>query len=251
MKWIELKAKLDNEFPPEAAEYEWDCIGEQVTIKEEISRVMVTLDITIDVIAQAQSNNIDLIISHHPLVFGEREEVLENDKLTNAKVQLLENSNIGVYVIHTNADFNPNSIAYMQGLALGFESIEQGNENRYVIGKLKDEMIASEFIDFLKGVLELRDVEFRSNFRLEEGVKRFLIASGAGGSSIEYNNPDMINIIGEVKHHEWVKANETGAKILEISHYSEKIFKNIVQVLLHDEEIEVKLSEEKNGYKIY
>ncbi len=42
MKWIELKEILDNEFPPMAADLEWDCIGEQLPVKKEITKVMVT-----------------------------------------------------------------------------------------------------------------------------------------------------------------------------------------------------------------
>ncbi len=250
MKWVDLKEILDNEFPPMAADLEFDHIGEQLPVKEEIRKVMVTLDITIDVIAQAQEKGVDLIISHHPLIFGDIDEVLDTDHLTNAKYQLLLKSGIGVYIIHTNADFNPNSIAYMQGLALNLVDLEQGNENRYVTGKLKEPMNSKELINTIKELLELEDVEFRSNFDLEEMITNVLIASGAAGSSINYNS-EAVNIIGEVKYHEWVRAKETGAKVIEISHFSEKIFKNIIEVFLDKQEIEVYLSEEKNGYKIY
>ncbi len=250
MKWTELKELLDNEFPPESSEYDWDCIGEQLPIKENINKILVTLDVTIDTIAQAQEHGVDLIIAHHPLIFGELDEVLENDNFTNAKYQLLNKSGVGLYVIHTNADFNPNSIAYMQGLALGLENLEQGNENRYVTGKMKDATNAAQLMETIKETLELNEVEFRSNFDLEESVEEVLIASGAGGSAIKYNS-DIVNIIGEVKYHEWVKAKETGARVIEISHYSEKIFKNIIDVFLQEKEVEVILSEETNGYKIY
>ncbi len=250
MKWEKLKEILDNEFPPMAADLEWDFIGEQVKIKDEVNRIMVTLDVTIDVIAQAQEKGVDLIISHHPLIFGNMEEVLLEDKLTNAKYQLLVNSGIGLYAIHTNADFNPNSIAYMQGLALNLKDLEQSADNKHVVGNLEEPLHASSLIDLIKSTLELNDVEFRSNFDLEETVEEVLIASGAGGSEIRYKD-NIVNIIGEVKHHEWVRAKETGTRIIEISHYSEKIFKNIVDVFLEKENIEVYLSEEENGYKVY
>ncbi len=172
MKWIELKEILDNEFPPMAADLEWDCIGEQLPVKKEISKVMVTLDITVDVIAQAQEKGVELIITHHPLIFGDIDEVLDNDRLTNAKYQLLHKSGIGVYVMHTNADFNPNSIAYMQGLALNLEDLEQGNENKYVTGKLTEPMQSGRLINLIKELLELEDIEFRSNFDIDEQVEK-------------------------------------------------------------------------------
>ncbi len=250
MKWLDLKEILDNEFPPESADYEWDSIGEQVKIKEDINKVLVTLDITVDVIAQAQEQGADLIISHHPMFFGDREEIISKDPMANAKYQLLLSSGIGVYVIHTNADFNPNSIAYMQGLALGLDNLEQSNGNRFVTGELKEELSSRDFMEIMKEVLELKEVEFRSNFDLEEEVKNILIASGAGGDNINLNS-DYVNVIGEVKYHEWVKAKEAGARVIEISHFSEKIFKNIVSVFLDKQDITVIMSEENNGYKIY
>ncbi len=250
MNWKELKDILDEEFPPMSMHEDGDFIGEQVAIKEEINKVMVTLDVTLDVISQAQMNGVDLIISHHPLIFGEREEVLNNDLFIKSKVSLMEKTGIGLYVIHTNADFNPNSIAYMQALAIDAEDVEQGNNNKYVTATLKEEVSTEEFMNTLKDSLELKDIEFRSNFDLDVLVSRIRIASGAAGSEIDFND-EVINIIGEVKHHEWVAAMEKGAKVIEISHFSEKIFKDIVEVFLNDHEVEVIKSEESNGYKIY
>lgn len=249
MKWEELKEILNEEFPPMSAMAE-DFIGEQVSIKETINKVMITLDITLDVIAQAQESGADLIISHHPLFFGDKETLINKDKMLAAKVLLLENSGIGVYVIHTNADFNTNSIAYMQGLALGLEELDQNDGNLSVSGKLKEDKSAFELIQLIKDTLELKDVEFRTNFDLETNVSKVLIASGASGEQINYISDNIVNIIGEVKHHEWVKSRERNIKVIEISHFSEKIFKNIVNVFLEDTPIEVELSEEENGYKV-
>lgn len=249
MKWKELKEILDEEFPPIAASVE-DFIGEQVKIKNDISKVLITLDITLDVIAQAQEKNVDLIISHHPMFFGEKKLLLESDKMLNSKYQLLKNSNIGVYIIHTNADFNPNSIAYMQALAIGLKNVEQGPENLHVTGNLEKEILAMELITLIKETLELKDIEFRTNFDIEQPISKILIASGTSGKEINLNDSETIHIIGEVKHHEWVNANEMESKVIEISHFSEKIFKNIVKVFLDEQEIEIILSEEKNGFKI-
>lgn len=249
MKWDKLKEILEEEFPPFSANLE-DFIGEQVKIKENINKILVTLDITLDVIAQAQLNNVDLIISHHPLFFGDKDILIKKNKMLNAKNTLLENSNIGVYVIHTNADFNPNSIAYMQGLALELKNLEQSEGNLYVTGELEEEMSSIDLITLIKDVLEIKDLEFRTNFDLEQKVSKILIASGASGEQINMFNHETVNIIGEVKHHEWVNAKESGIKVIEINHFSEKIFKNIVNIFLQEQELEVILAEEENGFKI-
>lgn len=249
MKKSKLIDILEEQFPKMSSLME-DFIGEQVKIKDDINKIMVTLDITLDVINQAAAHNVDLIISHHPFFFGEKNELLKRDKLLKTKYDFLTKEKIGCFVIHTNADFNPNSIAYMQALAMNLENIEQNVNNLSVCGKFKKELNVKELSNLIKDSLELKEVEFRSNFDNSFPIEKILIASGSSGSEINFNNDDVVNIIGEMKHHEWVKANEKGIKVIEISHFSEKIFKNIINIFLEKENIDVILSEEKNGYKI-
>ncbi|BDU67647.1 MAG: GTP cyclohydrolase 1 type 2 [Candidatus Tyloplasma litorale] len=251
MKWKKLKELLDNEFPPMAAILE-DYIGEQVDIKENINKIMVTLDLTLNVIAQAQKNNVDLIISHHPMFFGSKDEILKKDKIIKAQYKLLKNNQIGLYVIHTNADYNPNSIAYMQALALDLINIKQSENNTHVIASLKETLPAFEFAEEIKEILELGDIQFRNNFDINYPVKKVLIASGAGGSEINMMDDSIVNLIGEVKHHEWVTSKDRGIKVIEISHFSENIFKSIVKIFLEkNTKIQIILSEEKNAYKLH
>lgn len=59
--WIEDWAR------PELAE-EWDRIGLLVgSPADEVDKVLVTLDVTADVITEAVNERVNLIVSHHPL----------------------------------------------------------------------------------------------------------------------------------------------------------------------------------------
>ena len=80
MKKQKLINILEEEFPIMAA-YPGDYIGEQIKIKDNIKKILITLDITIDVINQAIINNVDLVISHHPFFFGEKDDLLKKDKV--------------------------------------------------------------------------------------------------------------------------------------------------------------------------
>lgn len=60
--------KIENFAPLELAE-DWDCSGWLVnTGKDEVNKIMLALTVTDEVIKQAEKNNCDMIISHHPLV---------------------------------------------------------------------------------------------------------------------------------------------------------------------------------------
>ena len=61
--------KIEDFAPLDLAE-NWDCSGWLVkTNKNEVNKVMLALTITDEIINQANANNCDMIISHHPLFY--------------------------------------------------------------------------------------------------------------------------------------------------------------------------------------
>ena len=65
----ELTQIIEEIAPPETAE-SWDLSGWIVeTPRTEVSKVMLCLTVTEDILRQAEANGCDMIISHHPLFF--------------------------------------------------------------------------------------------------------------------------------------------------------------------------------------
>lgn len=248
MKKDKLINILNNEFPPIMA-MEGDFNGLQLSGKEEVNKVMVVLDVTVDVISQAIKAEVDMIITHHPLFFGDKKEILNNDPLLRAAVELLIKKEINILSIHTPADFAPNSIAFNQAIALEIGKIIQLEENIAVIGEFEEDLKLEEIIDRARNTLIL-PYSFRTNSELSTYYKDVMIASGASGDLVvNSQSQGKLFIVGEMKHHNWVEANKLGVDVLEIGHYSEHIFKSMVEVLLSEVEVEVIIGEENNGYK--
>lgn len=92
------------EFAPPALAAEWDNIGLQVgDPRDEVESILVTLDITEEVLDEAVSLGAGLIVSHHPLIF----KPLKNLRLDNPVGMLVAKAicaNIHIYAAHTNAD---------------------------------------------------------------------------------------------------------------------------------------------------
>lgn len=250
MKWIEIKEILDEYFPAEGA-YPGDIIGELYECPEDVEKVITTLDVTFDVIAQAKEVGAQVIIAHHPYYWGEsREEAINSNWVLKGIDQLLKSEGIGLYVAHTNADFASNSLAYMQALAIDLENINQNDQNLSVTGYLKEEKELSDLVNIFREKYELKDFPFRTNVDPHTKINKITFATGtAGAYGINLNDSEALHVIGEIKHHEWVQSKSAGIKVLELTHFSETIFKSIIATLL-DEKIEVILSEEENGYKI-
>ncbi len=250
MKWIDIKEILDEQYPAAAA-LPGDIIGEQYPCPEEVNKILVTLDVTLDAIAYAKEIGAEVIVSHHPFYWGDREEALSNNWVLKAIDQLLVKEEIGLYTAHTNADYAPNSLAYMQALAIDLEDVDQNNENLSVTGFLKEEMPLSELVELFRERYELKDFPFRTNIDPETPIKKITFATGTAGEyGINLNDNEALHVIGEIKHHEWVQANQAGVKVLELTHFSETIFKSMVKVLLDDQDVEIEMSKEQNGYKI-
>ncbi len=247
MKRDDLINILNNKFPQEKA-YEGDFIGLQVEGKEEIKKILICLDSTLDIIYQALEEEVDMIISHHPLIFGEKDEIFKKEKFTKLKFEMLDKYKVNLFVIHTNSDFSDYSIATKQAEMLNLINIEQIDENHGVIAELKDPIESIEFVKEVKSKLDL-PYEFRINEYANKIISRVFISSGASGLNIFKNLDVDLFIIGEVKHHEWVYASEHDKNVLEIGHFSEKVFKDMIHEIIKDKEIEIIEGDEQNGYK--
>ncbi len=68
------------------------------TRRKEVNKVLLTLDVTPNAVVKAISEEVDLIISHHPLIFQPLK------KITNPLLLDLISHDIGVYCAHTNLD---------------------------------------------------------------------------------------------------------------------------------------------------
>lgn len=103
MQLKELVNFLDKQYPLSFQE-SYDNSGLQIGCdKVEINSALVTLDINEKVVNEAIKKNVDIIISHHPLIFKSLKRISGKTKIERCVQKLIIN-NIGVYSAHTNLD---------------------------------------------------------------------------------------------------------------------------------------------------
>ena len=248
MKAIEIAKFLDLKYPHSNA-MEDDFIGLQVDKDNEVKKALICLDVTLDIIKKAVSSNVDLIISHHPLFFGEKDEIINNNQLMKIKYELLDENNISHYSLHTNIDFHHEGLSVHQGEKIGLKAMRpltEKNEGTYGALKVKKE----EIVKILKSKFELDNVNAFFN---RNGFTKVAIASGASGYLIDeaLNKKCDLLILGEVKWHEWVYAKEKGLSIIEMGHFTEKVFIDVIKRIIQSKVKEVISFEESNIYKSY
>lgn len=103
MKITALINKINSVAPLKFAE-KWDNVGINVGDgSAEISSAVTCLDISEEVIDFAISRQANLIISHHPLIFGNINSVTPSNLIGKIIYKLIQN-NITLLVLHTNFD---------------------------------------------------------------------------------------------------------------------------------------------------
>lgn len=95
---------------PRAMAEEWDNPGLLVgSPAQDVARILVCLDVSEAVIAQAVKQRADLILSHHPLLFRPVKKLRTDLPQGRMLAQLLKND-IAVFAAHTNLDSAPGGL---------------------------------------------------------------------------------------------------------------------------------------------
>lgn len=135
-----------NEIAPFQTAYSWDncglLIGEMDAIVE---NVLISLDVTDKVVDYAVLNKINLIISHHPVIFQGIKKICEK-KL----IKLIENK-IAVISAHTNLDVSSKGVNTVLAKALDLINVQPLNMladvHQYQLSVYTPEQNVSELMD--------------------------------------------------------------------------------------------------------
>jgi len=202
-------AKIIEGIAPIQTAESWDNVGFQIGNKHlEIDRVMVALEVTQSVVAEAINKNIDLIVTHHPLIFSKLKKLTSDDPVQSMVMELIKN-NINLYVAHTNLDASKKGTNYYLSNLLGLKRIEALDEKKldayYKLGVFVPEDSAEKLREVLfnygAGVLGNYD---HASFNTK-GIGTFRPLEGSNPSIGEKNQESQVN---EVKIEVVIKGND-------------------------------------------
>ncbi|NMA68131.1 MAG: Nif3-like dinuclear metal center hexameric protein [Desulfitobacterium sp.] len=121
---IGLIAQTIEKIAPKSWAEEWDNVGLLVgDYGTKVERILLTLDLTPQVIEEAREKNAKLIVAHHPILFRPLKNLRSDNQSANLPIQLLK-EDIAYYAAHTNLDQSHLSAARSIGEALGLEKME-------------------------------------------------------------------------------------------------------------------------------
>lgn len=228
MKIKQLVQFLDKRYNVDVCdEIDYGKLGLQIgDLDVELTSVLLTLDVTNDVVDEAIKLGSNLIISHHPVIFNPMLRFTEQSKSSKLLRKLIQ-SNISVYNMHTNLDLAVGGVNDALADAFGLintKTIDTGTplENYIRYGTIIPSTL-KDYANKLKEVCNIPVVKVLGN--LEKEVKSVAILGGAG-SDVMYQNQAIllqvdVYVTSEIKHHEAMYANLAGLAMIEIPHSAE------------------------------
>jgi len=228
MNAIDIIKYLETKYPKTLA-YDWDNVGLQVgSLNKKTKAVLITLDVTKEVVKEAIAKKIDLIISHHPLIFKPLTSVAIESPRGWMINQLIKND-IALYAMHTNYDLAEggmnDELAKMLHIHEPILLDEIDHIGRF--GTIEPTPMKA-YIDFVKKVLEVDSVRFIGS--LDKTVQVVGISGGSGSNHVgqaKKQNCDLY-ITGDVTYHTALDCLQMGLNVLDIGHYAEKVFKKAI-----------------------
>ena len=218
MKLSAFIKHMEHLAPPELA-LGFDNVGLLIgTDREEIKKVLVALDCTVETAKEAIEIGADLLLTHHPLFFEPVRHILPDEEATAAAYLLIRNG-IAMYAAHTNLDAAQGGVNDTLAEKLGLMDVEPlPPENLGRIGSLKDFVSLQKFAAFTGQVL---DTNIRIAGRRDKLIRRVALIGGSGGGDVAVAHAAGADVLvtGEIKHHQAIEANRLSLAVIEAGHY--------------------------------
>ena len=210
---------------------------------DKVQRIFLSLDLDWEVLPLVKEYKPDVIITHHPFIYGTRARVLKYDESKRLLVEEIDRLGIPVYSFHTNFDTGKGGMNDALCKALGLKNVYTPLKSSMMrIGELETPKEIEEFAKFAKTVFHVDYALLINNGA--KNIKKVGIIGGGGSRSwpIAKDEGCDIYISGDAPH--YVRRDIVNAKYnyLDMPHEIEKIFMpTIKEILLEmDPTLEIK-----------
>lgn len=235
----------------------WDNVGLMLgSNNNEVSRVLVCLDVTTNVVEEAIANNVNLIVSHHPLIFKPLKNIDYTSDFKSRIIRNLIKNDISVISFHTNLDSATlglndylAKILKLNEIQVLFEHSLDNTAGLGRIGKLSKPLKLSDFITYMKNCFSLETVS--AVIGDEKEISTIALLGGSGADFI-YTLPEVdVYLTGDVGYHAALDAIEMKKNIIDVGHFTENLVKDLLLDYISELNVEViKSTVEKSPFKI-
>ena len=227
-----LLEKLISQFEtlwPDADKEDWDKPGLMIgSPSQEITKVLLTVDVTSEVLHEAVDHGCQLVVSHHPMFLRGAFEFSDLG-FKGANSSFAIRNNLAVFSAHTNADFQLDGVTQSLAKTLGLENLNPlASANGHVV--VGQTPIAVSLLDFSRSVAK-RIPAVAQGVKVsgdpERMISKVAVLAGAGDgylTAVAQAEADLY-ITSDLRHHPAQDFAEqgkitSGPALMDISHWA-------------------------------
>lgn len=213
---------MENWAPLSYAE-DYDNVGLLVGHPEQkVRSIMVCVDASEAVIAQALEKKVDLLLTHHPLIFRPLKRIVEKDRNGRRLLQLIEN-HIALYSAHTNLDSAPGGNIDRAAAQLGLVDVmavaEEGQQACLRVGSLEEAITLEELA--VRTAEKYRVPHVRVVGDKERSVRKIALCTGSGMDFMPLALREGCDVLitGDITFHKADEAEAAGLSLIDATHF--------------------------------
>ena len=243
MKTKTMLLKLSKRFPKKIAKANHDRVGlMEGKLPEEVNRILLCLDCDHEILPLIEEVKPDLILTHHPFIYGTKGFILSHDPIKKALYDRLEELKIPVYSMHTNFDTGEGGMNDTLASLLELKDVQTSLKDPMMRGgKLPHKMDVEEFAKYAK---ERFNVDYALLINSGKKEVESVAIIGVGGSrrwSLAKEEGYDIFISGDAPHYVRRDIVLNNYNYLDMPHEIEKaIMPQMKKILLEmDDSLEI------------
>jgi dinuclear metal center YbgI/SA1388 family protein len=225
--------RLMDEIAPPALAEDWDNAGLQIGDQQwTVRKVGVALDASMAVINAACQQKVDMLVTHHPLIFSPL-KCIDCQTPIGAIVQKAIEHRISIFAAHTNFDKSEgglndilarrigllNSVALDRAIASTSDKMGDPHQGIGRIGDLPKAFKLQEFAAEIKQRLRLDTLKIVG--RPDLVITRAAVCTGSGSSLVNafLSSSAQVYISGDLRYHDAKDVEAADLSLIDIGHF--------------------------------
>jgi dinuclear metal center YbgI/SA1388 family protein len=226
---VDLTKVFETLWPISGAE-DWDRPGlASGNPSQQVSKVLLTVDVTSEVLEEAKSLGCELVISHHPLLL-KPVNYLPEDQLKGELMSFAIKHSIALYSAHTNADIVADGVSDVLARIIGLQDTKplvptNPGIGHGRIGNLRSALSLGELAKHVSALIPKTLAPVRVAGNVQASIETVAVVGGSGDSFIDEARRQGAHclITSDLRHHVSLDAVSDKTKplyLIDISHFA-------------------------------
>ncbi len=210
--------------PPDLAE-SWDNCGLQVGHKLwPVNKIQVALDPLVEVVDKAIEAQVDLLITHHPLILKPL-KIIDLQTAQGSVISKALNHQLSIYAAHTNLDSAKGGVNDLLCDQLKLKNLRplimnEGETGLGRIGRLEHPLTLADYARQIQNSFSLDFVKVAG--RPDLLIESAAVCSGSGSGLLDHflSSKAQVFISGDLKYHDARIIEEADLALIDIGHFT-------------------------------